>query len=108
MSVVAVKFIFDKMVTFNTDIKAQNKFLQNRMQSAQKKFANHIVLCLLAEPKSQVLGLANFILPLRSSSIPNKELCPILIISNEKFIAKEWTVLENLPYIYVLQVSHVS
>jgi hypothetical protein len=82
--------------------------LQDRTQAARKKFANHIVLCLLAESKSQVLGLANFILPLRSSSIPDEELSPILIISNEKFMEKEWSFLENLPYIYVLRVSRAS
>ncbi|CAH8487340.1 unnamed protein product [Heterobilharzia americana] len=71
----------------------------------QCQFKNHIIVCITKQPKGIKLGLASFVLPLRSTSILVKELKPIIIICEAKVIEKEWRSLKNLPSIYVLSGS---
>nr|CAH8830788.1 unnamed protein product [Trichobilharzia regenti] len=71
----------------------------------QCQFKNHIIVCITKQPKGIKLGLASFVLPLRSTSIPIKEVKPIIIVCESKVIEKEWRSLKNFPGIYVLSGS---
>ncbi|GAU89408.1 hypothetical protein RvY_01959 [Ramazzottius varieornatus] len=74
-------------------------------KESSKTFSNHIVLCVLAGKENEAIGLANFVLPLRSAAIPYEELHDILLVSNKGFLEKEWPVIGNLPQIYILEGS---
>ena len=69
-------------------------------------FTNHVIVCIFADPNSPVLGLRNFVLPLRASNYHYDELKPIILIGNLVFLEKEWKSINNFPKIYVQPVSH--
>ncbi|XP_055332733.1 calcium-activated potassium channel slowpoke-like [Paramacrobiotus metropolitanus] len=77
--------------------------LMTRQQAAKAEFSGHIVICILSQPGSQIVGLHSFILPLRSSVVKPRELRDVVILSDHSFMKKEWTYLLNLPRIHVVR-----
>jgi hypothetical protein len=63
---------------------------------------DHVVLCVFADETSPRLGLHNFLLPLRSKYMPKDKLKPVVIVSNKRFIEKEWPLIHNIPEVYVV------
>ena len=63
---------------------------------------DHIVLCLFADGNSPLLGLHNFLKPLRSKNLPQDKIMPVVIVSNKAFIEKEWPIIRNIPEIYLV------
>lgn len=78
---------------------------QTMKEMIRCQFENHIIVCIMKQPKEIKSGLASFVLPLRSTSIPVEELKPIIILCEAKVIENEWRSLKNLPNIYVFSVS---
>ncbi|CAH8474962.1 unnamed protein product [Schistosoma rodhaini] len=74
----------------------------------RRQFENHIIVCIMKQPKGIKTGLASFVLPLRSTSIPVEELKPIIILCEAKVIENEWRSLKNLPNIYVFSGSPLN
>jgi len=68
-------------------------------------FSNHVIVCIFADPESPVLGLRNFVLPLRASNYHYEELKPIVFIGNLVFLEKEWKSICNFPKLYILPGS---
>lgn len=81
--------------------------LQNRRQAAVEQFNNHIVVCVLSQPNSQIIGLASLVLPLRSSNIAIEDLHDVVLLGDVNFLEKEWPYLYNLPKIHVVKVMQV-
>lgn len=65
-----------------------------------------IVVCLHADKSSAVIGLRNFVMPLRASSLRRHELSVIIFITNLQYIEKEWDMLATFPDIYILNVRY--
>jgi hypothetical protein len=63
------------------------------------------VLGVFSEAGSLLLGLCNFLMPLRASNIPRDELLPIVIVGSKDFIGREWHMLKNFPEVYVKDVG---
>ncbi len=81
-------------------------FTENIIRPNKKHlFNNHVIVCLFAEPNSPVLGLRNFVLPLRASNYHFSELKPIIFIGNSQFLETEWQSLCNFPKIFILPGS---
>lgn len=79
---------------------------KNTIKSNKKHmFASHVIVCIFADPNSPVLGLRNFVLPLRASNYHYDELKPIVFIGNFVFLEKEWKSISNFPKIYILPGS---
>ncbi len=89
-------FHWSKTQTFSENIIKPNK---------KHLFNNHVIVCLFAEPNSPLLGLRNFVLPLRASNYHFNELKPIIFIGNSQYLEKEWESLCNFPKIYILPGS---
>lgn len=51
-------------------------------------FSNHVIVCVFAEPNSPLIGLRNFIMPLRASNHHYEELKKLVIIGDESFLQK--------------------
>ena len=66
---------------------------------------DHVVLCIFADETSPLLGLHNFLLPLRSKYISKDTLKPVVIVSNRRFIEREWPLIRKIPGIYVITGS---
>ena len=82
-------------------------FLQShsRNREVTKRLRDHYVVCLFADNDSPLIGLCNFVMPLRSSNLRANELRPIVIVASEVYLQKEWPTLANFPEIYVKPVS---
>lgn len=66
----------------------------------------HVVVCLFADPDSPLIGLRNLVMPLRASNFHYHELKHVVIVGSVEYIKREWKMLQNLPKISVLNVSH--
>ena len=65
----------------------------------------HIVLCVFADDKSPLLGLHNFLYPLRSKKRIKESMKPVVIVSNRTFIKREWPLIRKIPDVYVVDGS---
>lgn len=70
-----------------------------------KQLENHVVVCIFAEPESPLIGLCNFVMPLRASNFRFSELKKIVLVGNEQFLHREWDLIQNFPEVYVKCVS---
>jgi hypothetical protein len=71
-------------------------------------FTNHIVVCIFADTDSPLIGLRNFVLPLRASNYFYEELKPIVFVGNTDFLAKEWKSICNFPKVYIVEVHGLN
>ena len=70
-----------------------------------KTIRGHIVLCLFANAKSPLLGLQNFLKPLRNKHLSLDSIKPVVIICERDFIEKEWPIICKFPKVYVVTGS---
>ncbi len=65
----------------------------------------HVVVCLFADVHSPLIGLRNFVMPLRASNFHYHELKHVVIVGDVEYLKREWKTLYNLPKISILNVS---
>ena len=63
-----------------------------------------IIVCIHADKSSPVIGLRNFVMPLRSSSFERKELSTIVFVTDLSYIKNEWDLISTFPDIFILNV----
>lgn len=73
-----------------------------------KRLRQHVVLCVFGEENTPLIGLCNFIMPLRASSLRQDELKPIVLVGNAAFLRREWENIQNFPEVYVREVSLIG
>lgn len=85
---------------------SEERSIQDAMLDITQKheFSNHVILCIFADKSSPLIGLRNFVMPLRASNYFYEELKPIIFIGNKDFLSKEWKTICNFPKIYVVEV----
>ena len=66
---------------------------------------DHIILCLFANGNSPLLGLHNFLKPLRSKHLPQDSIKPVVIVCEKAFIEKEWPIIRKIPKVYLVEGS---
>ena len=70
-----------------------------------KRLRDHVIICCFSDGhKSPVLGLCNFIMPLRASNLRHAQLRAVVVLADEEFLKKEWPTLRNFPDVYVKTV----
>lgn len=67
--------------------------------------SNHVVVCLFANARSPLIGLRNFVMPLRASNFRRDELRRVVIVGDKDYIRKEWKNLCSFPMLSILHVS---
>ena len=77
----------------------------DRSQAAMTVLNGHVVVCLFADKDSPLIGLRNFIMPLRASNFHYHELKHVVIVGDVDYLKREWKTLHNLPKISILNVS---
>lgn len=74
----------------------------DRNREVIKHLKDHVVICCFSDgSKSPLLGMCNFIMPLRASNLRFAELRPVVVLGNEHFLRREWPSLCNFPLVYV-------
>ncbi|XP_054575911.1 potassium channel subfamily U member 1 [Eptesicus fuscus] len=81
------------------------KVILKRTDKSKHEFRNHIVACIFGDAHSTLMGLQNFVMPLRASNYPRQELKDIVFIGSLEYLQREWRFLRNFPQIYVLPGS---
>ncbi|XP_027945243.1 potassium channel subfamily U member 1 [Eumetopias jubatus] len=76
-----------------------------RMDKSKHEFRNHVVACVFGDATSTLMGLRNFVMPLRASSYTRPELKDIVFIGSLDYLKREWLFLRNFPRIYILPGS---
>ncbi|VDL75949.1 unnamed protein product [Nippostrongylus brasiliensis] len=64
-----------------------------RHQAAMTVLNGHVVVCLFADRDSPLIGLRNFIMPLRASNFHYHELKHVVIVGDLEYLRKEWKTL---------------
>ena len=72
------------------------------------ELSGHVVVCLVSEDDSPIIGLSNLVRPLRSRSIPRNALKPIVFLGNPEYIRQEWPYLAHYPLIYTFKVGTLA
>ncbi|ELT97098.1 hypothetical protein CAPTEDRAFT_129755, partial [Capitella teleta] len=73
----------------------------DKNRDVMKRLRQHVVLCAFGEENTPLIGLCNFIMPLRASSFRHDELKTIVIIGNGAFLRREWENVQNFPDVYI-------
>ena len=76
-----------------------------RASYSTSRLKGHIILCLFAKAKSPLLGLYNFLKPLRSKHLPLKSIKPVVIVCDKAFVEKEWPNICRFPQVYLVTGS---
>nr|KAF6427718.1 potassium calcium-activated channel subfamily U member 1 [Rousettus aegyptiacus] len=76
-----------------------------RSDKSKHEFRNHVVVCIFGDAQSTLMGLRNFVMPLRASNYTRQELKDIVFIGNLDYLRREWRFLRNFPQIYILPGS---
>ncbi|KAM4836632.1 potassium channel subfamily U member 1 [Thomomys bottae] len=74
-------------------------------RSSKYEFRNHIVACVFGDAHSTLMGLRNFVIPLRASNYTQQELKDIVFIGSLDYLEREWRFIRNFPQIYILPGS---
>uniref|UniRef100_H0W9N4 Potassium channel subfamily U member 1 n=1 Tax=Cavia porcellus TaxID=10141 RepID=H0W9N4_CAVPO len=82
-----------------------DKVILKRSDKLKHKFQNHVVACVFGDAHSALIGLRNFVMPLRASNYTVKELKDIVFIGSLDYLQKEWRFLRNFPRIYIMPGS---
>uniref|UniRef100_A0A915K5Z4 RCK N-terminal domain-containing protein n=1 Tax=Romanomermis culicivorax TaxID=13658 RepID=A0A915K5Z4_ROMCU len=82
--------------------------VMDRTQASVTLLNNHVVVCLFADKDSPLMGLRNFIMPLRASNFHYHELKHVVIVGDVEYLKREWKTLHNLPKISILNGNPLS
>ncbi|XP_055972642.1 potassium channel subfamily U member 1 [Sorex fumeus] len=76
-----------------------------RTEKSRHDFQNHIVVCVFGDAQSTLIGLQNFVIPLRASNYTRQELKDIVFIGSLDYLQREWRFLRNFPKLYIMPGS---
>ena len=79
--------------------------LMTRDEACQTSLIGHILVCINGDETSTLLGLRNFVMPLRASNFHYHELKEIVFLGNRHFIDREWETIANFPKLKVMNGS---
>lgn len=70
--------------------------------------SGHVVVCIFGDVKSALIGLRNFVMPLRASNFHYHELKHIVFVGSLEYLKREWETLHNFPKVSILPVSTIK
>ncbi|XP_061121102.1 calcium-activated potassium channel subunit alpha-1-like isoform X2 [Syngnathus typhle] len=81
---------------------------QTRSEAAMTVLSGHVVVCIFGDIKSAVIGLRNFVMPLRASNFHYHELKHIVFVGSLEYLKREWETLHNFPKVSILPGTPLS
>ncbi|KAJ8022954.1 Calcium-activated potassium channel slo-1 [Holothuria leucospilota] len=70
--------------------------------------SSHVVVCVFGDAASPIIGLRNFVMPLRASNFHKEELKKIVLLGRVEYFRREWEALKNFPDVFILIGSPLS
>ncbi|XP_077481321.1 calcium-activated potassium channel subunit alpha-1-like isoform X6 [Stigmatopora argus] len=84
------------------------KVVLTRSEAAMTVLSGHVVVCIFGDVKSAVIGLRNFVMPLRASNFHYHELKHIVFVGSLEYLKREWETLHNFPKVSILPGTPLS
>uniref|UniRef100_A0A668UWT9 Calcium-activated potassium channel subunit alpha-1 n=1 Tax=Oreochromis aureus TaxID=47969 RepID=A0A668UWT9_OREAU len=84
------------------------KVILTRSEAAMTVLSGHVVVCIFGDVKSAVIGLRNFVMPLRASNFHYHELKHIVFVGSLEYLKREWETLHNFPKVSILPGTPLS
>uniref|UniRef100_A0A1A8E0D9 Calcium-activated potassium channel subunit alpha-1 n=2 Tax=Nothobranchius TaxID=28779 RepID=A0A1A8E0D9_NOTKA len=84
------------------------KVLLTRSEAAMTVLSGHVVVCIFGDVKSALIGLRNFVMPLRASNFHYHELKHIVFVGSLEYLKREWETLHNFPKVSILPGTPLS
>ncbi|KAM4636737.1 calcium-activated potassium channel subunit alpha-1 isoform 2-T2 [Discoglossus pictus] len=88
--------------------KEMEKVLLTRSEAAMMVLSGHVVVCIFGDVTSALIGLRNFVMPLRASNFHYHELKPIVFVGSLEYLKREWETLHNFPKVSILPGTPLS
>ncbi|CAB1320000.1 unnamed protein product [Coregonus sp. 'balchen'] len=79
--------------------------LQTRQSASTLALQDHVVVCVFGDGGSSLLGLGDFMMPLRASSLTAPELRTVVFLGDPHYFSREWPNIQYFPNIYFLPGS---
>uniref|UniRef100_A0A8C5I6F9 Calcium-activated potassium channel subunit alpha-1 n=1 Tax=Gouania willdenowi TaxID=441366 RepID=A0A8C5I6F9_GOUWI len=84
------------------------KVILTRSEAAMTVLSGHVVVCIFGDVKSALIGLRNFVMPLRASNFHYHELKHIVFVGSLEYLKREWETLHNFPKLSILPGTPLS
>ncbi|XP_065603225.1 potassium channel subfamily U member 1 [Cyrtonyx montezumae] len=82
--------------------------LLNRQNPAVLYLQDHILLCVFGDASSPLIGLQDFVMPLRASNFLYHELKDIVLLGPLEYLQREWQCIQNFPKLWLFSGSALS
>uniref|UniRef100_A0A670K0B3 BK channel n=1 Tax=Podarcis muralis TaxID=64176 RepID=A0A670K0B3_PODMU len=81
---------------------------KKRRKGQSNDMREHIVVCVFGDATSALIGLRNFVMPLRASNFTLSELKDIVFLGSLDYLHREWEFIQNFPKLFLLRGSALS
>ncbi|XP_031458081.1 potassium channel subfamily U member 1 isoform X1 [Phasianus colchicus] len=69
---------------------------------------NHILVCVFGDANSPLIGLQDFVMPLRATNFLYHELKDIVLLGPLDYLQREWEFIQNFPKLWLFSGSALS
>uniref|UniRef100_A0A674HX64 Potassium calcium-activated channel subfamily U member 1 n=1 Tax=Terrapene triunguis TaxID=2587831 RepID=A0A674HX64_9SAUR len=83
-------------------------FSGNHQEQTTSTLHDHIVVCVFGDTNSTLIGLRNFVMPLRASNFTYEELKDIVFVGSLEYMKREWKFIQNFPKLLLFPGSALS
>ncbi|KYO34193.1 calcium-activated potassium channel subunit alpha-1 isoform B [Alligator mississippiensis] len=84
------------------------KAILNPKKEATSDLHDHIVVCVFGDANTTLIGLRDFVMPLRASNFIYEELRDIVFVGSLEYLKREWGFIQNFPKLWLYQGSALS
>nr|XP_020651797.1 calcium-activated potassium channel subunit alpha-1 [Pogona vitticeps] len=85
-----------------------DKVILTRSEAAMTVLSGHVVVCIFGDVTSALIGLRNFVMPLRASNFHYHELKHIVFVGSLEYLRREWETMHNFPKVSILPGTPLS
>ncbi|XP_075580295.1 potassium channel subfamily U member 1 [Pelecanus crispus] len=82
--------------------------LLSRKDQAAPNLQDHILVCVFGDADSPLIGLQDFVMPLRASNFIYHELKDIVFLGSLEYLQREWKFIQNFPKLWLFSGSALS
>ncbi|KAM6191229.1 potassium channel subfamily U member 1 isoform 1-T2 [Sarcoramphus papa] len=82
--------------------------LLSRKDQAAPNLQDHILVCVFGDANSPLIGLQDFVMPLRASNFIYHELKDIVFLGSLEYLQREWKFIQNFPKLWLFSGSALS
>ncbi|KAM9609476.1 potassium channel subfamily U member 1 [Morphnus guianensis] len=82
--------------------------LLNCKDQAAPNLKDHILVCIFGDGNSPLIGLQDFVMPLRASNFIYHELKDIVFLGSLEYLQREWKFIQNFPKLWLFSGSALS